>query len=268
MAQVVRLNLDQLRESGLTGCRRAAAFAGLVVNAARDANFRSIELAPFTHLEIIPVEKFTGDLLHTCKSEFERWGLRNCVRELFERHSLFMDAVHRNILLVEQVKSGVTQKAAVEAQRQFANRTSIADKSKWLSKEFDVQSQRPEYLSAINLARVCITHRGSIVGEEDLNSGKHLILRWFAFEEVIVLPDGKELNLWASEGHVFDGESPIALKFLEKELRFEVGQTFDLGPREVQELVIYFTNEVKSLVVSLADFMRKRGAELESPRQG
>jgi hypothetical protein len=173
------INLQVLQEIANKGVRRSALFMGLGVNAARSPDLKHYELSGITGLDLIPAG-VDAETLKEFKEEFERWVVGCGLREMIETFSVFLDETYNVCRLFSEEGNTVTGELAkrIESDNKKFKSYGIKLKMKFLYDGYQVGVKEQTYLTSINQARNCLTHRRGIVGTEDCIEGQELVVKW------------------------------------------------------------------------------------------
>ncbi len=254
------LDLDQIGEIAQKGVRRAAAFLGMGVNAARDPYFKKYQLTDFTMFRIIPDDLSDADISHI-KEEFEIWIIVNGLRVLVESYAIFLDRIHTACLLMATSKCTISTEDANTFGVAF-ERKGIEQKLSVLRNRFNVTTDKEKYLASINRARNCITHRNGCVGTEDVGEGNSFHLLWWALDIYIETPSGEKHSMmppFPEEGIYLKDGGSVMIKVTDRAIGYQLGQYVRLSPNDLSEICLLFQFSTSEIMKSTIEYARGIG---------
>lgn len=264
MTQIITISLDNVLDIALKGVRRAAVFMGLGVNAAIDPDFKSYQLSQLTNIQMVPDDVSPEELTHF-KEEFRLWIEAGGFRELADTFATYLDAVHHACLLMKTV-TGQPSLADVPKIHAKYRRWGLPDKLSVLSERFDVAPQKPAHLLSLSRARNCLTHRGGIVGDDDLQGAEALSLHWVGVDVFIDEPNGTRhlVNeiLSRTPINLPNGGTP-KVQFSERTRRFKRREKLILSTRELAEICWIYAHEARFLLGRVGEFAKAVGVEIK-----
>jgi hypothetical protein len=233
----ITINFDHIKDIAYRGIRRTAAFMGLGINAARDDQFKKYQLSRITIVQVLPDKLDDKSLAHV-KDEFEKWVISNGLRELVESFGFFLDKVHKACLLMATNKNQISNEDAEKFGPAFA-RKGVENKLVTLRKRFGVTSDKEKYISSINQARNCITHRQGKVGPEDLKGEETFRLIWWGIDLYAETPKGEKLSLKPpipEEGLILEEGGEVKLRITDRIIEYRIGDIVNLSPNDLGEI--------------------------------
>jgi len=260
----ITVNLDRIKEIALLGIRRTAAFLGLGVNAARDEQFKSYQLAAHSSLRVIPDDLDEKSIAHM-KEEFENWVVSNGLRELVEGFGIFLDEVHRSCLLMATSKKTMTPRDA-DAYGPAFEKKGVEAKLKTLRTRFGVSSEkREQYFESINQARNCISHRRGVVGLEDLRGKERFCLTWLGFDIYAETPTGERYSLsppLPKEGVFLKDGGNMVLHVVDRVVEYKVGDIIRLSPSELSDICLLVHLATDEIIGSTYEYAKRIGIDI------
>lgn len=249
------------------GVRRAAAFVGLGVNAARDSQFKKYQLSEYATFRVMPDNLNDKSIAHI-KEEFEKWVILNGVRELVESFGLFLDKMHSACLLMSTHKKQMSSEDAEKFGPSFEWK-GVEDKLSTLRNRFRISSDKEKYFGSINQARNCITHRKGRVGPEDLKGDQFFRLTWWGFDIFAETKNGERHSLMPplpKEGLLLKDGGHIMFQVKDRIIEYKPGDIVNLSPNELGEICLLVQLTTDDIVKSAYDFAKRIGIE-EKRRQ-
>ena len=131
-----------------------------------------------------------------------------------------------------------------------------------LKKEFIVEPEFINHIKSINKARNCISHRGCVVSIKDYNNSSKtaLILAWRGMNMVLTDQDGeRECHMSELIGVVTKHETQVGLKLVSREKTFTAGQVLSFEPKELAEVLWYWTMEIKRMIHCAIEYAKSSG---------
>lgn len=249
------IDLHRILDIAVTGARRSYGFMALGVNAATDPEFKKLDLTEVVQVRLLP-EDLSDEQVSNLKGNFGIWITGCGLRELIESFSVFLDAVHKALLVVG-VRSGEIDPKSVRKKHKTFSNSGLSEKLKVLDSEFGFDISNSHFLVSVNKARACITHRRGIVGARDCDDDSCLSVRWIGPKFLVIGDSGKQTPL--KERHFVEEDSTITVEFVEKELKFDAGQFVDIPAEILAEICFFVDWEARKAVKELEKYLKSRG---------
>jgi hypothetical protein len=259
------IDVDAILETANLGVRRTAVFLGLGLNAAANDAVRDYGLGRVTALQLVPANADEATLADY-KTEFGRWIVACGLRELADTFAVFLDQVHDACLTFALSKKRVRREQAKKYSAAFCMK-GVREKLKQLESRFSIAITGSQYLSGINQARNCLTHRRGIVGREDCDASASLTLRWKGMDLFVKTPTGEEISLnppLPDNGVLVETGGTVALRFQERARVFREGDLLDISPRDLAEICHLFLEAPREVVAGVIRYAQSIGVPLLS----
>jgi len=261
----INIDLIAIKDIAVKGVRRTALFMGLGINAANDPNYRQYELAKTTEYEFIEPISDEGKLAEV-KAEFGRWIVSNGLRELSETYCVFLDEIHL-VCLIAAVVRGEIQNDQIKRKNSIFKRYGMENKFKHLYDDFGLQIKQSDYLTTIQQARHCLTHRQGIVGREDCTEGNELAVRWRGIDIIAETPSGDKISLSPVSKEIpIPKGSEIGVTFSDRKRLFPLKSLLAFSPRELAEICLFTLNAADEAILSLQRHLKESGTPLTNSR--
>jgi len=260
----ITIDFDQMKDIAYRGVRRAAAFMGLGVNAARDHQFKKYQLSDLAMFRVITDDLDDKGITHI-KDEFEKWVISNGLRELVESFGLFLDKVHTACLWMATNKKQLTNEDANKFGPAFEWK-GVEEKLSTLRNRFGVSTDKEKYFTSINQARNCITHRKGRVGPEDLKGEKSFRLTWWGFDVYVERPNKERILLkppFPKEGIFFKDGGSLLLQVNDRTIEYILGDTLNLSPNDLSEICLLVRLASDDITRSTHEYAKKIGIEVK-----
>ncbi len=262
MANVVKIDLDQIWNPIGVGIRRAYVFAGFGINAANDPKQVDYHLPGLMKLSFAP-QSVGDDLLGEYKREFANWILGNALREVIESLEMCLENVFQVCTLAAQSKG---KSPSRKVARDF-NRSGASGQLKALASEFGLHSRHASFIESLNLLRNCLTHRRGTVAKRDCNdpTGQHLKVNYLRFqfeqqcasgENVVISPDTIEPLLFKESGY-------LNARVVETEKSFPVGSLVLLRNPDIRDVLFTCWNAGIELRSELIGYLKGQGIPVD-----
>jgi hypothetical protein len=183
----VHLDYEKAREIVYLAVRRAAAFLGYGLNAARDETLKDFTLSKEVEMHFLPKE-MTEAQIAGHKRNFEQWVVINGFRELIEGFSVYLDQLYDYSLVAS--KCGQKIGSDYHGRIKRVRNKGLPGKQKCLSVEFGIVSNEAANLASLYKVRNCLAHNRGVVYKENYNEPEALVARWTAIELVLIKEDG------------------------------------------------------------------------------
>lgn len=258
------INLDKIAEIAFLGIRRASAFLGLGINAAKDPRLVNYTLPTEFQLRVIPDDLSITQVKH----DFEMWIILSGLRELVEHYAVFLDHIHHSALVITTRNAGVLTPKAQKQHSSFQY-MGLEKKIEKLETEFGIASHKAKYLPSIAKARNCVAHRRGIVGESDVDAAHELTLEWWTMEVIAVTPAGEEVNLTSipAGGVLLQAGGEIKLKICDRKRKFHKGQVLELTPQDLAEICFLTDQATRETRASMVAFAKMHGVPVQGSKQ-
>ena len=261
------IDFEKVLEYARFGIRRASLFMGFAVNMANNPNVRDYDLSNQTKYRVLP-ESSDEHTLTEYKHEFKIWVIANALRELHESFVEYLEKVNQACLTFEWVAGEKTPEECDKSLKKFHN-AGFPDKLDILRKKFSVETQHENGWLSLNAARNCFTHRRGIVGQDDLNQGDCLELRWRVLEIYFIPAEGQPvLNYHIPPGGLPAEGGAIESKYAERKFSFNQGQFIELSPIQLSEICAFADEAAVELASAAVEFARKKGISIRNREDG
>ena len=255
----LNVDFDQLKEVGLIGIRRAAAFLAVAFQATNDFVPKTLALEQHSSWHFMP-EPPPEQLAKDCVAEFKIWTIGNSLKELDLHFSLFLDRVWQHIELAslhgQAVKSDHTIHS-IDAETNAAKKldrvmTALGDAN------FDTS-----LLYSLSRARNCLTHNAGIVIPRYATDGDLLAIKWIGLE--VRLQQGENyvvVDLPIREDQTAQNPNQpaeLVVAVVEKRLEFSNGQPIRLSPANLHEICFYYNQLIDKVLIAFSQFVEQKG---------
>ncbi len=255
----ILIDLDKIKNISLSGIRRTAVFLGFGLNSVNDETFKDYNLTKVSFLEFVPPNLNENTIKHF-KEEYGHWIVANGLRELTETFSIFLDKVWGICDFINKDTIPNLKKIKKNYHHQ-----GIETKLEYLEEYFGVTSSINQYLTEINEARNCYTHRRGIVGNRDFNFEKHLRIRWLGIDIYTLNEKGDNEFIRPpipEKGLSFPSERHIHTTTSTRELLFELGSQIRLSPCDLAEICSTFAKATNDVFSSFITFAKTQGVNI------
>lgn len=248
---MVNIDLNAMFEPARKGVARGYIFAGFAINSANDPRLTEFHLRRKASIRFVP-DPASPELLASHKQEFAIWALGNGFREAMEAFGVTLDRIYEACLAADDAAQGREGRADTKTLEDFRGRAGIYGKVRILREEFHLETGIPDDFRSLNLARNCLSHRRGIVGEQDCNEDKQLVLRFLTMEVSIAHADGRETRVdekALESGGVFVGAGGgiLQARVVEHRIPFRVGSILTLTPENMEGLFFSIMNAIQWL---------------------
>ena len=257
------IDFDKIKDIAFRGIRRTSVFMGLGVNAARDERLKEYQLTDLVMFRVMP-DSVDDQTLAKFKAEFHRWIISNGLRELVETFATFLDQIHKACFLVKRNKIEVSREEANRYLQKF-EKMGIKDKLNRLRSEFSIFTDREKYLSSINKARHCITHRQGKVGPEDLRGKGTFRLAWLGMEIYAETTSGNRHSLmppFPKNSIILESGDRVMMSFVERVKEYKLGETVAFSPNDIGEICLLFHLATDDITKSALEYAKSMGIEI------
>lgn len=253
----VTINLDLLKSIGTKGVLRASGFLGLAFQRP-DAPLPTSATLHGTNTYIFLPDPLPRELAIELITEFNAWLIGNALQELDRYFSLFIDEVWRLLDLTENHGQVVPAGFAVT---EISQDTNAARKYEKVAERLAIADPRSDRLWTISNARNCLVHAAGRVRDRDTNDATgRLKLVWMAMEYRIT--QGENYVVFGDEPvHAPDPnqEATMVMAVVDREKFFDVGAPITLTPRELQELCLYYSIVIDTVMAALGQWFAAKG---------
>lgn len=198
------------------------------------------------------------------RSDAKRWLVTMGLREGIDSIGTVVDEIRVFAGLCKKARDKVpispsrdmtvaelTEEIQRDEKRTF-HRLSWPEKLRRLVEEFGIRSDWQREFLSINKVRNCLTHRGGVVGEQDLESDCPegvLSLQFRILELVGTMPDGTECI--GKPDVVYPSGSSWGKRISQGVLQFRRGETVDISPQNYAFVMFTLHLFAKGLIESL-----------------
>ena len=254
----MQINFDAVLEKALKGIRRSYVFMGLGVNSAEDGRLDNYQLTPVTNLQLLQ-DGLGKDVVADFKENYKEWVINNASRDALETFHIFIEELFICLIII---KKKATDIGHVQKDVRRFEKLPFPSKMEALKKEFMVEPEFINHIKSINKARNCMSHRGWVVSTKDYNNSPKtaLILAWRGMNMVLTDQEGeRECHMSELVGLVTKRETQVGLKFVSREKAFTAGQVLSLEPKELAEVLWYWTMEIKKMIGCSIEYAKNSG---------
>ena len=259
------LNFDFVAGIPNRGIRRAAVFLGLGVNAARDPSFKNYQLENISLFRVVP-DGLPDEKIEEFKKKFEGWVISCALREFVESYAVFLDHVHRSCLLMATSK-GRVKPVDAESWGPAFERKGLDQKLSLLRRRFNITTERETYFTGIKQARNCISHRGGVVGIEDVDEADSILrLQWWRMEVLAQMESGREKSLMPPVprgGVLFEEPGQVCVRFSRNVKEYKVGDILRLSPNDISEILLLASLTTGDILKGLIEYSQSIGIQIK-----
>lgn len=256
----MNINFDKILEKGLKGVRRSYVFMGLGVNSAEDDQLCSYQLTSVTNLQILQ-DGLDKSTVKNFKDNYKAWVLNTAFRDALEAFHIFVEELFVCLILIKKKASSLEM---VKKDIERFEKKPFPSKMEFLKKQFSIEPEFINHIKSINKTRNCLAHRGWVVSIKDYNNKPKsaLVLSWRGMNMVLTDKDGeRECQISELVGVVTKYETQVGLRFTDRSKEFSSGQVITLEPKELAEILWYWTLEMKKLVNLSIEYAKSRGVK-------
>ena len=257
----MQINVDAVMEKALKGIRRSYVFMGLGVNSSEDNRLDNYQLTPVTNLQLLQ-DGLSKDVVSNFKINYKEWVINNAFREALESFHIFVEELFLCLIII---KKKVTDISRVQKDVTRFEKLPFPSKMETLKKEFIVEPEFINHIKSINKARNCISHRGCVVSIKDYNNSSKtaLILAWRGMNMILTDQEGeRECHMSELAGVVTKYETKVGFKFVSREKSFTGGEVLSFEPKELAEVLWYWTMEIKTMTHSAIKYAKNSGVKI------
>ena len=256
----MNINFDKVLEKGLKGIRRSYVFMGLGVNSAEDDQLCNYQLTPITNLQLLK-DGLDETTVKNFKDNYKEWVLNTAFRDALEAFHIFVEELFVCLIAIKKKASSL---AVVKKDIESFEKLSFPSKMEFLKKQFSVSPEFINHIKSINKTRNCLAHRGWVVSTKDYNNKPKsaLVLSWRGMNMVLTDKDGeRECHMSELVGVVTKHETQVGFKFTDRSKEFSAGQVITLEPKELAEILWYWTLEMKKLINQSIEYAKSTGVK-------
>jgi len=254
----MNINFDKVLEKGLKGIRRSYIFMGLGVNSAEDDQLCNYQLTPVTNLQLLQ-DGLDKSTVKNFKDNYKEWVLNTAFRDALEAFHIFAEELFVCLILIKKKEPSL---GVVKKDIERFEKLPFPSKMEFLKKQFSVEPEFINHIKSINKTRNCLAHRGWVVSTKDYNNKPKsaLVLSWRGMNMVLTDKVGeRECHMSELVGVVTKHETQVGLRFTDRSKEFSAGQVITLEPKELAEILWYWTLEMKKLVNLSIEYAKSRG---------
>jgi hypothetical protein len=198
------------------------------------------------------------------KQEFASWITGCGLRELLEHYAIFLDQIHRYSLLVYQTRDLLGSLDPEKEQKNFNRQLGVAEKLKRLRKRFGIEPKYSDSISQLYATRNCLTHDLGVVTEGRCNGSPELVLTWRGMDLVAIGNESGKIQVYPDfMGRPAEEEATIALRLVDRQRRFPVGQKIRLSQQDLAEICHFFASIIiPTTVESFVTFLKANGIQV------
>lgn len=255
------IDITKLQKVFNVAVNRAAWFTAIGLNRTKEALTSEDLVLESSYLRFqVP----TSANLDETKQNFQQWILLNGLREIFQGFERSLDIAYEWLLLLKVDKRETTPKEAKASLKSF-RRTGVSNKLTRLSTEFSIKGASFSKIQTISKARNCITHRGAMVGETDVESEtKQLVLKWDYAKLYVLQEDGTEIDF--VPGIQIQGPAKVMMNIQEKVKTFKVGDRLEISIDDLNEMIFTIKIEGQNIISSINTIFKNSGINVINPK--
>lgn len=256
----MNINFDKVLEKGLTGIRRSYVFMGLGVNSAEDDKLCNYQLTPLTNLQLLQ-DGLDESTVKNFKDNYKEWVLNTAFRDALEVFHIFSEELFVCLIVIK--KKAASLGVVKEDIKRF-EKLPFPSKMEFLKSQFSVKPEFINHIKSINKTRNCLAHRGWVVSPMDYNNKPKsaLVLSWRGINMVLTDTEGeRESSMSELVGIVTKHETQVGLRFTDRSKEFSAGQVITLEPKELAEILWYWTMEMKKLIDLSVEYAKSKGVK-------
>jgi|AntRauTorckE5430_2_1112549.scaffolds.fasta_scaffold04596_4 hypothetical protein len=261
----MRINFDAILERALRGVRRSYVFMGLGVNSSEDERLQNYQLTPVTKIQLLE-DGLSEEVVADFKGNYREWVINSAFRDSLESFHVFVEQIFLCLILIKKKAPSIEH---VKKDLARFEKLPFPSKLEALKKDFGVEPDFINHIKSINKTRNCMSHRRCVVSSKDFNNKEKtaLVLRWRGLNMVLTDKEGQR------EGHMseFIGtrtkhETDVGLRFVDREKVFLAGQIIRFEPRELAEVLWYWTMEIQKMARLAVEYAKTSGVTIVDPR--
>lgn len=264
----VRIDLDRILDTALTGVRRTAAFLGLGMNAAANPNLTNYSLTSVSVVQLIPPD-LGPEKVADFKSHFSKWIVTCGLRELIETFGVFLDQIYEVCLYTMMSKEEPFPSDPKKLYGDF-ERNGIEAKLKCLEDNFGIKPRFPGHFGTIQKVRNCLAHRRGIVGPKDVDALSVLELKWRGIDFVITGSEGElaRFNSPLTEPILVEEGGSVGIRVVDRHFEFPLASVVEIPPRDLAEICLFITWEAGETINSVKRYLESKGIQvMTKPKQ-
>ena len=252
------IDMGKLMEVFDVSVNRAVWFTAIALNRTSDPLTREDLILRDS---IISFQIPTTTNLKEVKYNFQQWILLNGLREIFQGLERVLDIGHEWLLILDLHKEIIDRKTFQKNRNSFV-RFGLIKKLESISAFFESDIDI-EKIKSISQARNCITHRGSMIGDPDVDSDKKFVLKWSSCKRAYVrLENGTEFELDSESQIELDSESQITetseliVNIIDKEKIYNVGDRLEVAPTDLCDMILSIKREGLGIISSINNIFK------------
>ena len=261
----MRINFDIILERALRGVRRSYVFMALGVNSSEDERLQNYQLTSVTRIQLLK-DGLSEEVVADFKHNYREWVINSAFRDSLESFHVFVDQIFLCLILVKKKAANIE---SVKKDVARFDRLPFPSKLEALKKYFRVEPDFINHIKSINKTRNCMSHRGSVVSSKDFNNKEKtaLVLRWRALNMALTDKEGRvEGGMSEFIGTRTKHETGVGLRFVDREKVFLPGQVISFEPRELAEVLWYWTMEIQKMARLAIEYAKTSGVTVVDPR--
>lgn len=248
------ISLNDIGQKYLGALQRIFDTAAFLVEGARQVNERTYDDFSSAVRFLPSQQQHRG--FDTAKEESERWLLRNLLSDAFTVTVPFLEDIRSVAALARWKSESPDDQAGVqrilgEDRRAFLA-LDLAEKFKHLQDVHGLSSQLSPQVQALAKVGTCLTARGGIVSDRDVNDGSQLSFTLIALQ-LVPMQQGS-VSGGTPDG---DGGATIVPQFGELRRSFNVGQAIKLEKADYLNVITTLSLFVSSMLKSLQAMVKE-----------
>ena len=254
----MNINFDAVLEKGLKGIRRSYVFMGLGVNSAESEKINNYQLTNVTNIQLLQ-DGLDEAVVANFKENYKEWVLNNAFRDALESFHIFIEELFVCLIIVKRKAATLDH---VKKDKVRFKKLNFPSKMEFLKKEFAVEPEFINHIKSINKTRNCLAHGGWVVSTTDYNNSPKtaLVLSWRGMNMVMKDQDGeRECHMSELVGVITKHETQVGLKLTDREKKFNAGEVISFEPKELAEILWYWTKEMNNLIFLAITYTKSTG---------
>lgn len=234
---------------------------GLGVNSAEDDQLCNYQLTPVTNLKLLQ-DGLDKSTVENFKENYKEWVLNTAFRDALEAFHIFVEELFVCLIVLKKKAPSLE---VVKKDIERFEKLPFPSKMEHLRKQFSVEPEYINHIKSINKTRNCLAHRGWVVSTNDYNNKPKsaLVLSWRGMNMVLTDKDGeRKCHMSELVGVVTKHETQVGLRFTDRSKEFTSGQVITLEPKELAEILWYWTMEMKKLVELSIEYAKNSGGKI------
>lgn len=239
----IKIDFDIIEDVALRGMRRAYYFSGMTYN---QENLEGLkQTPPGLGVQVFP--PYPVEKLSELKNAFSHFNANNCLREIIESFSLFLDQLYRVLEMYHSYKT-FDQKKIDERVKIFQNLdfpSKVREFNHKLAEKHKISSKDREFLIGLQRLRNCITHSGSVVGKN-----KRFLLTYPRFRMHGIKPNGQKIPIRSFPFKTPDVPIKLQISFDRERKFFKDGEVIYVDNEQMTCICFGALNVCKAIKIS------------------